>query len=144
MLGILPAHHYPRATEHVPEMIEMIEALLEKGNAYAAEGNVYFDVSSFPRYGELSGNTLGELSAGASGRVEERSEKRHPADFALWKRDPKHLMQWDSPFGRGFPGWHIECSAMSRKYLGDTLDIHTGGPDNKFPTTSARSPRASA
>ena len=88
---------------------------------------------SFPRYGALSGNTLAELEAGASGRVEERSEKRHPADFALWKRDPKHLMQWDSPFGRGFPGWHIECSAMSRKYLGDTLDIHTGGPDNKFP-----------
>ena len=98
-----------------------------------AEGNVYFDVRSFPRYGALSGNTLAELEAGASGRVEERSEKRHPADFALWKHDPKHLMQWDSPFGRGFPGWHIECSAMSRKYLGDTLDIHTGGPDNKFP-----------
>ena len=88
---------------------------------------------SFPRYGALSGNTLAELEAGASGRVEERSEKRHPADFALWKHDPKHLMQWDSPFGRGFPGWHIECSAMSRSYLGDTLDIHTGGPDNKFP-----------
>ena len=111
----------------------MIEALLANGHAYAAEGNVYFDVRSFPRYGALSGNTLAELESGASGRVAERSEKRHPADFALWKCDPKHLMQWDSPFGRGFPGWHIECSAMSRKYLGDTLDIHTGGPDNKFP-----------
>jgi len=132
-LSILPAHHYPRATEHVPEMIAMIEALLAKGHAYPAEGNVYFDVRSFPRYGALSGNTLAELEAGASGRAPERSEKRHPADFALWKHDPKHLMQWDSPFGRGFPGWHIECSAMSRKYLGDTLDIHTGGPDNKFP-----------
>ena len=132
-LRVIPAHHYPRATEHVPEMIDMIEVLLEKGHAYAARGNVYFDVHSFERYGALSGNTLEELSAGASGRVTERSEKRHPADFALWKRDPGHLMQWDSPFGRGFPGWHIECSAMARKYLGDRLDIHTGGPDNKFP-----------
>jgi cysteinyl-tRNA synthetase len=133
VLRILSAHHYPRATEHVPEMIAMIEALLANGHAYAAEGNVYFDVRSFPRYGALSGNTIAELEAGASGRVEERRDKRHPADFALWKCDPKHLMQWDSPFGRGFPGWHIECSAMSRKYLGDTLDVHTGGPDNKFP-----------
>jgi len=133
VLRVLRAHHYPRATEHVPEMIAMIENLLESGHAYAAEGNVYFDVRSFARYGALSGNTVALLESGASGRVEERSDKRHPADFALWKRDPKHLMQWDSPFGRGFPGWHIECSAMSRKYLGDTLDIHTGGPDNKFP-----------
>jgi cysteinyl-tRNA synthetase len=90
-------------------------------------------VRSFPRYGALSGNTLAALEAGASGRVEARSEKRSPHDFALWKHDPKHLQQWDSPFGRGFPGWHIECSAMARRYLGDTLDIHTGGPDNKFP-----------
>jgi cysteinyl-tRNA synthetase len=133
VLRIVPAHHYPRATEHIPEMIAMIEALLASGHAYSAQGNVYFDVRSFPRYGALSGNTLEELESGASGRVAERSDKRHPADFALWKCDPKHLMQWDSPFGRGFPGWHIECSAMSRKYLGDTLDIHTGGPDNKFP-----------
>ena len=133
VLKILPAHTYPRATEHVPEMIEMIEKLLEDGHAYAIDGNVYFDVRSFPRYGELSGNTVEELEAGASGRVEDRGDKRHPADFALWKHDPKHLMQWDSPFGRGFPGWHIECSAMARKYLGDRLDIHTGGPDNKFP-----------
>jgi len=133
VLRILPAHHYPRATEHVPEMIAMIERLIESGHAYAVGGNVYFDVRSFPRYGALSGNTVDQLEAGASGRVEERGDKRHSADFALWKHDPKHLMQWDSPFGRGFPGWHIECSAMSRKYLGDTLDIHTGGPDNKFP-----------
>jgi cysteinyl-tRNA synthetase len=129
----LDAHAYPRATEHVPEMIEMIETLISKGHAYRADGNVYFDVRSFERYGALSGNTLEELDAGASGRVEERGDKRSPHDFALWKRDPKHLMQWDSAFGRGFPGWHIECSAMARKYLGDTLDIHTGGPDNKFP-----------
>jgi len=132
-LRILPAHAYPRATEHIPEMIEMIQALLDSGHAYEADGNVYFDVRSFSRYGALSGNTLDALDAGASGRVAARSEKRNPHDFALWKHDPKHLMQWDSPFGRGFPGWHIECSAMSRKYLGDTLDIHTGGPDNKFP-----------
>ncbi|HVN39914.1 MAG TPA: cysteine--tRNA ligase [Myxococcota bacterium] len=132
-LSMLPASVYPRATEHVPEMIAMIEALLASGHAYRAEGNVYFDVRSFPRYGALSGNTLAALEAGASGRVEERDEKRSPHDFALWKRDPKHLQQWDSPFGRGFPGWHIECSAMARRYLGDTLDVHTGGPDNKFP-----------
>jgi len=132
-LRVLDAHAYPRATEHVPEMIEMIEALIEKGHAYRADGNVYFDVRSFERYGALSGNTLAQLEAGASGRVEAREEKRHPLDFALWKHDPKHLMQWDSPFGRGFPGWHIECSAMARKYLGDRLDVHTGGPDNKFP-----------
>lgn len=132
-LRIRSAHQYPRATDHVPEMISMIEGLLAKGHAYKAAGNVYFDVTSFPNYGRLSGNTLDELAAGASGRVAERSEKRRPEDFALWKVDPKHLMQWDSPFGRGFPGWHIECSAMARKYLGDTLDIHTGGPDNKFP-----------
>jgi cysteinyl-tRNA synthetase len=132
-LDILPAHVYPRATDHVPEMIEMIQRLLDSGHAYVAGGYVYFDVASFERYGALSGNTLTELEAGASGRVEDRGDKRSPHDFALWKRDPKHLMQWDSPFGRGFPGWHIECSAMSRKHLGDTLDIHTGGPDNRFP-----------
>jgi cysteinyl-tRNA synthetase len=132
-LRVRDAHVYPRATDHVPEMIEMIEALIEKGHAYLADGNVYFDVRSFERYGALSGNTLEQLEAGASGRVAEREEKRNPLDFALWKHDPKHLMQWDSPFGRGFPGWHIECSAMSRKYLGDCLDVHTGGPDNKFP-----------
>jgi cysteinyl-tRNA synthetase len=132
-LHMVPAHAYPRASEHVAEMIEMIEVLLARGHAYRAEGNVYFDVRSFPRYGALSGNTLEALEAGASGRVEERGDKRSPHDFALWKHDPKHLMQWDSPFGRGFPGWHIECSAMARRYLGDTFDIHTGGPDNKFP-----------
>ena len=132
-LSMRPASVYPRATEHVPEMIAMIESLLASGHAYRAEGNVYFDVRSFPSYGALSGNTLAALEAGASGRVEDRSEKRSPHDFALWKHDPKHLQQWDAPFGRGFPGWHIECSAMARRYLGDTLDVHTGGPDNKFP-----------
>jgi len=133
VLEILPAAAYPRATDHVPEMIAMIETLVAKGHAYEVDGNVYFDVASFPRYGALSGNTLDALEAGASGRVEERGDKRSPHDFALWKRDEKHLMQWDSPWGRGFPGWHIECSAMSRKYLGDSFDVHTGGPDNRFP-----------
>ena len=132
-LRIQDAERYPRATDHVPEMIEMIEALIEKGHAYEVGGNVYFDVGSFAPYGALSGNTVEQLAAGAGGRVEERGDKKSPHDFALWKRDEKHLMQWDSPWGRGFPGWHIECSAMSRKYLGDTIDIHTGGPDNKFP-----------
>ncbi|MBN1417158.1 MAG: cysteine--tRNA ligase [Planctomycetes bacterium] len=131
VLNILPAHEYPRASEHVPEMIAMIEALLARGHAYEVDGEVYYDVASFPDYGKLSGNTVENLVAGA--RVEVAEGKRHPADFALWKRDPKHLMQWDSPWGRGFPGWHIECSAMGQKYLGATLDIHTGGEDNIFP-----------
>jgi cysteinyl-tRNA synthetase len=130
-LNFLDAHHYPRATAHVPEMIEMISALLGKGAAYQVGGNVYYDVAKFPGYGRLSGNTLESIKSGA--RIEPNPEKRHPADFALWKTDPNHLMQFDSPWGRGFPGWHIECSAMSRKYLGDTFDIHTGGEDNIFP-----------
>jgi cysteinyl-tRNA synthetase len=133
VLHIPPAHVHPRATEHVAEMIAMIEVLIEKGHAYVADGNVYFELDSFPRYGELSGNTVEKLEAGAGGRVEERADKHNPFDFALWKHGPKHLMQWDSPWGRGYPGWHIECSAMSRKYLGETFDIHTGGPDNIFP-----------
>ena len=111
----------------------MIAALVDSGHAYEVGGNVYFELDTFPEYGRLSGNTLNALAEGASGRVEERSDKRGAFDFALWKHDPKHLMQWDSPFGRGYPGWHIECSAMARKHLGETIDIHTGGPDNKFP-----------
>jgi len=130
-LNILPAHHYPRATEHIPDMIALVQKLLERGHAYAAGGNVYYDVSSFPTYGRLSGNTLDQLQAGA--RVEVKSDKRNPFDFALWKTDPNHIMQWDSPWGRGFPGWHIECSAMSMRYLGEQFDIHTGGEDNIFP-----------
>ena len=130
-LGIRKAHHYPRATAHIPEMIAIVEKLIERGHAYVVNGNVYYDVSSFPGYGGLSGNTLEQLNAGA--RIEVNPEKRNPQDFALWKQDPKHIMQWDSPWGRGFPGWHIECSAMSTKYLGDQFDIHTGGEDNIFP-----------
>ncbi len=131
-LGVRPAHHYPKATDHIPEMLEIVEGLLAKRHAYAVGENVYFDVPSFPGYGRLSGNRLEDLEAGA--RLERNPEKRHPADFALWKSDPAHLMKWPSRFGpHGFPGWHVECSAMSRKYLGDTLDIHTGGEDNIFP-----------
>jgi cysteinyl-tRNA synthetase len=131
-LGVVPAHHYPRATDHIPEMVEMTEALIAKGHAYRVGDNVYFDVSSFPAYGALSGNRVEDLEAGA--RLEVNPEKRHPADFALWKSDPHHLMKWDTAFGEhGFPGWHIECSAMARRYLGDRFDIHTGGEDNVFP-----------
>jgi len=130
-LNFRPAHDYPRATETVPAMIAMIETLVSAGYAYVAEGNVYFDIASFPDYGKLAGHTLSQLQAGA--RVEVVEEKRHPADFALWKRDPDHIMQWDSPWGRGFPGWHIECSVMAMSILGDTLDIHSGGEDNRFP-----------
>lgn len=131
-LGIQPAHAYPRATDYIDEMLEMIEILIDKGNAYKVGSNVYFDVHSFEKYGELSGNNIAELEAGA--RLEINKEKRHPADFALWKTDEKHLMKWDTVFGaNGFPGWHIECSAMSRKFLGDHFDIHTGGEDNVFP-----------
>jgi cysteinyl-tRNA synthetase len=131
-LRIGDAMAYPRATEHIPGMIAMIERLIAAGNAYVVGGNVYFEVATFPGYGKLSKNTVEDLVAGA--RVEPNAEKRHPADFALWKTDPNHLQQWDSPWGRGFPGWHIECSVMSRELLGvETLDIHTGGEDNVFP-----------
>jgi cysteinyl-tRNA synthetase len=134
-LAALDAAHalaYPRATQYVGEMLEIVDALVERGHAYRVGGDVYFDVSTFPRYGQLSGNRIEDLDAGA--RIEVREEKRHPADFALWKSDPKHLMKWKSHYGdHGFPGWHIECSAMARALLGDQLDIHTGGEDNVFP-----------
>ncbi|MDF1799653.1 MAG: cysteine--tRNA ligase [Planctomycetota bacterium] len=131
-LGFRPAMVYPKATDHIPEMLAMIEGLLESGHAYEVDGQVYFDVTSFERYGQLSGNRVEDLEGGA--RVEVRAEKRHHADFALWKSDPAHLMKWDSRFGPdGFPGWHIECSAMAAAHLGTQLDIHTGGEDNVFP-----------
>jgi cysteinyl-tRNA synthetase len=131
-LGIRRAQHYPRATQYIPQMLAIIERLIETGHAYRVDGNVYYAVSTFPGYGQLSGNTGDDLLAGA--RVEINEQKRAPRDFALWKTDPHHVMQWDGPFGRGFPGWHIECSAMSRALLGEgTLDIHTGGEDNVFP-----------
>ncbi len=130
-LNLEPAWKYPRASEHVGEMVAMISNLLKKGIAYEVEGDVYFDISQFPDYGKLSGNTIEALNAGA--RVEINPKKKNPFDFALWINNPKHLMQWTAPWGKGYPGWHIECSAMSSKYLGETIDIHTGAEDNKFP-----------
>jgi len=122
----------PRATAHIPEQIEIVEKLIEKGFAYASNGSVYFDVQKFTEYGKLSGRKQEELEAGA--RIEINPEKRNPSDFALWKKaEPGHIMRWKSPWGEGFPGWHLECSAMSMKYLGTTLDIHGGGLENIFP-----------
>jgi cysteinyl-tRNA synthetase len=119
----------PKATDHIQEMINFVQGLLEKGYAYETSDGIYFDISKFDEYGKLSRLNLEEQIAGA--RVEVNDEKRHPADFALWKKAPKeHIMQWESPWGMGYPGWHIECSAMGRKYLGDRFDIHTGGVDH--------------
>ena len=130
-LGALPPDVEPRATAHVPQMIALIEALIAAGNAYEAEGHVLFHVPSAPRYGALSGRNRDEMIAGA--RVEVAPYKRDPADFVLWKPSDETLPGWESPWGRGRPGWHIECSAMSRAYLGETLDIHGGGLDLVFP-----------
>ncbi len=135
LLNILEPEARPRATETIPEMIEMIKMLIKHSHAYETEDGVYFDVTSFPAYGNLSGNTLDNIDAGSRVKVDEK--KKHPADFALWKKitgaNAHHILKWPSPWGEGFPGWHIECSAMSRKFLGDTIDIHTGGEDNIFP-----------
>jgi len=131
-MNILPARYFPKATAHISQMIKIISGLLEKGLAYENNGNVFFDVAKFPGYGKLSGNTLENLKTGA--RLEKHPDKKNPWDFALWLKAPKnHLMKWKSPWSVGYPGWHIECSAMSLEYLGETLDIHTGGEDNIFP-----------
>jgi len=130
-LGVQPPTLEPLATEHIPEMIEMIRALEEKGVAYAVDGSVYFSVSSFPGYGKLSRRDRDQMMAGA--RVEPDERKRDPLDFALWKRSRPGEPAWESPWGPGRPGWHIECSCMSRKYLGQPLDIHGGGLDLVFP-----------
>ena len=131
-LGVLRPDISPRATGHITEQIELIRRLMEAGHAYESNGSVYFDIGSFAAYGRLSGRTVEEMSSGV--RIEVRSEKRHPADFALWKRaEAGHIMRWPSPWGEGFPGWHIECSAMSMKYLGESIDIHGGGLENQFP-----------
>ena len=123
----------PRATEHMARQIKAVEKLVERGHAYETEQGVYFSVESFPGYGALSGNEEAQ-SLQASGRdTVTDPEKRDPRDFALWKKDPDHLMQWHSPWGWGFPGWHIECSVMGRAYLGETFDLHTGGEDLIFP-----------
>jgi cysteinyl-tRNA synthetase len=133
-VGIRRPDVMPKATDHIPEMIELTQTLADKGHAYPVEGgSVYYDVSSFPGYGKLSGNTLDKLKPGHRD-LESDPRKRHHADFALWKSaGPGRLMKWDSPWGEGFPGWHVECSAMSMKYLGDRFDIHTGGTDLRFP-----------
>lgn len=130
-LGVQPPDVEPRATRHIDVMIEMIEALIEKGFAYVAEGHVLFDVSSYERYGELSKRDLREMIAGS--RVEVAPYKRAAQDFVLWKPSTPELPGWDSPWGRGRPGWHIECSAMAEKHLGETIDIHAGGQDLVFP-----------
>ncbi|MEZ4669387.1 MAG: cysteine--tRNA ligase [Anaerolineae bacterium] len=131
-LGVQRPDISPRASAHIPEQIKMIQTLLQKENAYEVNGSVYFDVTSDPHYGKLSNRKVEELEAGAREVV--RDEKRHPEDFALWKNaEPEHILRWDSPWGEGFPGWHIECSAMAKKYLGETFDIHGGGVDNIFP-----------
>jgi cysteinyl-tRNA synthetase len=122
----------PRASGHIVEQIELVKKLLEKGYAYEVNGSVYFDVSKFKDYGKLSGRNVDDMQAGA--RVEVSADKKHPADFALWKKaEPNHIMQWPSPWGPGFPGWHLECSVMSTKYLGQPFDIHGGGLENQFP-----------
>jgi len=122
----------PRASGHIPEQIILIQELLARGLAYERQGSVYFDVSAWEPYGELSGRRPDELLEGS--RIEVRSDKDDPRDFALWKRaEPGHLMRWPSPWGEGYPGWHLECTVMSTKYLGDTFDIHGGGLDLIFP-----------
>ena len=130
-LGLKRADVYPRATEHIGEIIAMIETLIEKGHAYAAGGDVFFDVASKSDYGKLSGKRVDELRTGV--RIEVDENKRHPVDFALWKAAKPGEPAWDSPWGRGRPGWHIECSAMATKHLGVTLDLHGGGRDLVFP-----------
>lgn len=131
-LNVMRPDISPRASGHIPEQMAMVETLLEKGYAYEVDGSIYFDVRSFPEYGKLSGRRLEEQEEGTREAV--RTEKRHPADFALWKNaKPEHILRWQSPWGEGFPGWHVECSAMAAKYLGQTFDIHGGGIDNIFP-----------
>jgi cysteinyl-tRNA synthetase len=131
-LNVLRADISPRATGHIPEQIEVVERLLTKGYAYEVGGSVYFDVQKFEGYGKLSGRRLEELQS--SVRIEPNPEKRYPLDFALWKKAlPGHILRWKSPWGEGFPGWHLECSAMSMRYLGETFDIHGGGLENVFP-----------
>lgn len=130
-LGVKRASCYPRATAYIAEMLEIIERLIKKGYAYQIDGNVFFEVGKLKGYGKLSGRSLEKLRAGA--RVKVNEQKRSPLDFALWKRAKEEEPSWDSPWGKGRPGWHIECSAMSMKYLGETFDIHAGGQDLIFP-----------
>ena len=130
-LNVLRAHAYPRATQEIPKILEIVETLIDKGFAYAVDGDVYFRVRAYESYGKLSNRSLDSLIAGA--RVEVDESKEHPADFALWKSRKPGEPSWESPWGEGRPGWHIECSAMSIGYLGETIDIHGGGRDLVFP-----------
>ena len=142
-LGVIRPDISPRPSGHVPEQIELIKELLDKGYAYEVSGSVYFEVAKFPEYGKLSGRKVEELQEGA--RVEVNPDKRHPADFALWKKaEPGHIMRWPSPWGWGYPGWHIECSVMATKYLGETFDIHGGGLENIFPHNECEIAQAEA
>jgi cysteinyl-tRNA synthetase len=138
IFNVLPPSIEPRATGHIPEQIEMVEQILGNGLAYEANGSVYFDVPKFIQvkgnYGQLSGRDIEDLRSETRDNLKKQSEKRHPADFAIWmKAAPEHLLHWKSPWSVGFPGWHLECSAMSHKYLGAEFDIHGGGYDLKFP-----------
>lgn len=130
-LGIHRPYAAPRATEHIPEIIATIERIIANGHAYVSEGDVYFDIRSWPKYGSLCKQNLEDMEAGA--RVEPGEKKRDPLDFALWKAEKPGEPSWESPWGKGRPGWHIECSAMSSKYLGENIDIHSGGVDLMFP-----------
>ena len=133
-LGIRPATVHPKATEHIAEIIQLITRLIDNGHAYATpSGDVYYRVSAFPGYGKLSGQNMEDRETGASERLNVETDKESPEDFALWKAQKPGEPAWDSPWGKGRPGWHIECSAMSMKYLGETFDIHCGGKDLLFP-----------
>lgn len=130
-LGIKRASYHPRATDHIEDIIQFIEKLIEKGYAYEVDGDVYFDTTAYEDYGKLSKQNLEELEAGA--RIQPGEKKKNPMDFALWKAQKPGEPAWDSPWGKGRPGWHIECSVMATKYLGETIDIHAGGQDLTFP-----------
>ena len=131
-LNVLRPNIAPHASAYIPEQINAVQILINKGYAYETDGSVYFDIKKFSKYGKLSARKVEQQKAGA--RIEINNNKKHPADFALWKKaDPKHILKWRSPWGYGFPGWHIECSVMSMKFLGNTLDIHGGGIDLQFP-----------
>ncbi len=134
-LAVRKADHHPRVMQTIPEIIELVQTLIDKGFAYESDGDVYYRTNKFEEYGKLSGITIDELKVGASERLEEANSERKeaPIDFALWKKAKEDEISWDSPWGKGRPGWHIECSAMAKKYLGETIDIHAGGQDLKFP-----------
>ena len=130
-LDVRKANLYPKATEHISEMVSLVQGLLAKGDAYTVDGDVYFEIEKFPDYGKLSKRKKKDMLAGARVEIDER--KKNPLDFALWKKAKEGEPAWDSPWGKGRPGWHLECSAMSMKYLGETFDIHGGGMDLIFP-----------